>query len=306
MRRPDTLVLVAFVATVLIGGTNFVAVRLSNRELAPFWGAGLRFAIAALVLFAMARAMGVTLPRGRALRAVAVFGLLNFFASYALGYWALLEAPAALASTLVALVPLLTFAMAISQGMERFTWRGVAGGSVAVAGVGIVFADQLRAVPLVSVLALLLMAIAIAVSTIVAKRLPRLHPVATNAVAMVPGAAALVALSFFAGERPTLPTQPEVWLAVLYLATVGSVGLFIGFLYIVQRWTASATSYATVLFPIVTVALGAILAGELVSGQFLIGTLLVMVGVYLGALAQPGATAIAAPPARRGSAASPP
>lgn len=34
-----------FATVVLVGGGNFVAVRFSNRELAPFWGAGLRFAL---------------------------------------------------------------------------------------------------------------------------------------------------------------------------------------------------------------------------------------------------------------------
>lgn len=48
-------------------GTNFVAVRFSNQELPPFWGAGLRFAAAALVLSAAAALGRFPLPRGRAL-----------------------------------------------------------------------------------------------------------------------------------------------------------------------------------------------------------------------------------------------
>src|SRR5207253_1358883 len=47
-----------------------------------------------------------------------------------------------------------------------------------------------------------------------------------------------------------------------------------------------SSSYVTVLFPVVAVALGAILAGELVSAQFLVGAALVMVGTYAGALAR--------------------
>ena len=305
MRRPDALVLAVFAATVLIGGTNFVAVRLSNRELAPFWGAGFRFAVAATLLLLYARAARITLPRGRAVGALIVFGLINFGLSYAIAYWALLEAPAALASTVVALVPLLTFAMAVSQGMEPFHWRGVAGGAVALVGVGIVFADQLRVVPLASLIAVFAFTFVIAIATIIAKRLPRAHPVAINGVAMVPGAVSLLILSVVAGERPTLPSDVAVWAAFLYLATVGSMGLFIGFFYVVQRWTASATSYATVLFPVVTVALGALLAGESVTLPFAIGTGLVMLGTYLGALSA-SAAAVDAPPVPRASSASRP
>ena len=55
-----------------------------------------------------------------------------------------------------------------------------------------------------------------------------------------------------------------------------------------MRWTASASAYMTVLFPVVTVALGAALAGEIASVQFVVGALLVMVGTYVGALSPSG------------------
>ena len=307
MRRPDALVLLAFVAVVLIGGSNFVAVRFSNRELPPFWGAGLRFAIAAALLLAFAAWRRVPLPLGRALPGVLFFGVLNFGVTYALAYWGLLEAPSALAATLVALVPLLTFFMATALGMERFRWGGVLGGGIAVGGVAIVFADQLRAtVPPASLLALFLQTVGIAGSTVLLKRLPRTHPIGTNAVAMVPGAAFLLILSALAGERMALPTRTDVWIAFLYLVTIGAIGLFVGVVYVVTRWTASASAYVTVLFPVVTVALGAILAGEVVSAPFLVGAAFVIAGVYLGALAQPSPRAVAAPPAPRASSASPP
>ncbi len=90
-----------------------------------------------------------------------------------------------------------------------------------------------------------------------------------------------------AREPALLPTRADVWIALAYRVTVGSIGLFAGVVYVVKRWTASASSSMRVLFPIVTVALGAVLAGELVSAPFVLGTLLVMFGVYLGALAQP-------------------
>src|SRR5207302_1653941 len=64
MNRPSTAVLSVFVAVVLIGGTNFVAVRFSNRELPPFWGAGLRFAIAGLLLVGFAAWRRIRLPLG--------------------------------------------------------------------------------------------------------------------------------------------------------------------------------------------------------------------------------------------------
>jgi drug/metabolite transporter (DMT)-like permease len=292
MNRPSATVLLVFVAVVLIGGTNFVAVRFSNRELPPFWGAGLRFAIAGVLLVGFARWRRIPLPLGSLFLGVAVLGVVNFGVAYALAYWGLLEAPSAMAATFVALVPLMTFFMATALGMERFRWGGVVGGAIAVAGVALVFIDQLRAtVPPAALAALFLQAAAVAVSTVLLKRLPRADPIGTNAVAMLCGAAFLLVVAFLARETPVLPSRPEVWIAFLYLATLGGIGLFIGIVFIVLRWTASASAYVTVLFPVVTVAVGAILAGELVSLQFVAGALLVMLGTYVGAFvgARPGA-----------------
>jgi len=100
---------------------------------------------------------------------------------------------------------------------------------------------------------------------------------------MLCGAVFLLVVAVLARETPALPSRPEVWIAFLYLVTLGGIGLFIGVVFIVLRWTASASAYVTVLFPIVTVAVGAILAGELVSFQFVGGALLVMIGTYVGA-----------------------
>ena len=276
--------LAVFAAVVLIGGTNFVAVRFSNRELPPFWGAGLRFAIAGVLLVGFAAWRRIRLPLGSALPGVALLGVVNFGVAYALAYWGLLQAPSAMAATFVALVPLMTFFMATALGMERFRWGGVIGGAIAVAGVAVVFVDQLRAtVAPAALAALFLQAVAVAGSTVLLKRLPRADPIGTNAVAMLCGAVFLLVVAVLARETPALPSRPEVWIAFLYLVTLGGIGLFIGVVFIVLRWTASASAYVTVLFPIVTVAVGAILAGELVSFQFVGGALLVMIGTYVGA-----------------------
>lgn len=284
MRRPSTTVLLVFAVVVIVGGSNFVAVRFSNRELPPFFGAGIRFALAALLLLALSRAMRLPLARGRALAAALAFGTFTFGVTYALAYWGLQTAPAALGATLAALAPLLTFIGAVALGDERFRWSGVLGGLIAIAGVAVIFADQVHDVPVLAVVALTLQAVGIAASTIWTKRLPRAHPVATNAVAMLPGAALLLILAAIAGEPATLPIRSETWIALGYLVASSAV-LFVGLFFIIRRWTASASAYATVLFPVVALIVGALLGGEGVRPTFLVGAALVVAGVYVGALA---------------------
>lgn len=104
---------------------------------------------------------------------------------------------------------------------------------------------------------------------------------------MLAGLAILAPLSLVAAEAWMLPARMDTILAVLYLMTIGSVGLFALFLYVLRRWTATATSYLLVLSPLVTVAVASLLAGEQVSAQFALGGVLVGTGVYVGALNGP-------------------
>lgn len=294
----DRSVLAVFAGVVLIGGSNFVAVRFSNQELAPFWGAALRFALAGALFFAIAAAGRRPLPRGAALVGALAYGLPNFGFSYAFLYWGLQSAPAALGSVAVGLVPLLALLLAAAFGLERLRLRSVAGALLSIVGMAIVFRDQLSAaVPLGSILALLGGALSIAVAIIAAKRLPRSDPFTTNAVGIVPGVAFLLALSALTGERWSLPAHPPAQIAFVYLATIGTIGLFAGALYVLRRWTASATAYGTALAPIITTAEASAIAGELVSLTFIAGAALVLAGVYIGALRQAAQPLVAPHPA---------
>ena len=183
-----------------------------------------------------------------------------------------------------ALTPLFTFGLAIAHRQERFHVQGLLGALIAVVGIGLVFVDQLSAeVPLVSLLLILVAAVAIAESSVIVKAIPRSDPFATNAVAMLTGGGLLLALSLVAGEAWGLPRQAETWAAVGYLVVFGSVVMFALFVFTLQRWTASAVSYVTLLMPLVTVALAAALTDERITPSFVLGGAVILAGVYVGA-----------------------
>ena len=68
-----------------------------------------------------------------------------------------------------------------------------------------------------------------------------------------------------------------------YLIGPGSVAVFVLVLYVLARWSASATSYAFLLFPLVAIVLGGLLLAEPVQPSFLVGGAIVLSGVYIGA-----------------------
>ena len=78
----DRATLVAFLVCALLAGGNAVAVRFSNHELAPLWGATLRFAVATAILLTVVAVLRLPLPRGRALVGSVLYGLLAFAAAF--------------------------------------------------------------------------------------------------------------------------------------------------------------------------------------------------------------------------------
>jgi O-acetylserine/cysteine efflux transporter len=281
---PSQATLLAFAGVVLFGGANAIAVKLTVAELAPFWGAAMRFLAAGALMLLVVVLTRRALPRGRSLGGAALYGLVGFAASYGFAYVGIRDVPAGTVMVLIALTPLLTFGLAIAHRQERFHLQGLLGALIAVVGIGVVFVDQLSAeVPLVALLLVLFAAVAIAESVVIVKAIPRSDPFATNAVAMLTGGALLFVLSLVAGEPLGLPRQAETWAAVGYLVLVGSVVMFALFVFTLQRWTASAVSYVTLLMPLVTVTLAAVLTSERITPSFALGGAVILGGVYVGA-----------------------
>jgi drug/metabolite transporter (DMT)-like permease len=139
-------------------------------------------------------------------------------------------------------------------------------------------------VPLGSLLAAVASAVCIAQAAVLVRRFPAVHPVTMNAVGMTTGAVLLVAGSVLAGEPHLLPQRAATWAAVAYLVVAGSVVVFVLYLVVLRYWAASRAAYAFVLIPFVTVVLSAWLDNEPLGPGLLLGGLLVLAGVYVGAL----------------------
>jgi drug/metabolite transporter (DMT)-like permease len=284
----DTNTYLAFANAVLIGGANFVAVSFSNMELPPLFGAALRFALAALLFFFIMRISGVPLVRGRAAVGAAIYGILGFGAAYAFLYYALVGLAAGTVAVVMAAVPLFTLIMAVLLGQERLSLRGIVGGGLAIAGIAILSLGTLGGdLSPTYLIAAILGAVAASASTVAAKALPNVHPLNMNAIGMASGTLLLIIGSLLFQERWVLPYETNTWLALGWLVVLGSVGLFQLFLYVIRRWTASATVYAVTAMPVVAVVLGAVMLGQPITPAVMVGGALVIFAVYVGAISRP-------------------
>ena len=282
---PDRNILAFFAVFIILVGGGPVAVRIGYAEMAPFWLGLARFGFGAAIFWALALLKGLRVPKGRALFGAVLYGALGVGISMVLLGWGLVKTPASLASILMAMVPLITVLLSTLQGVEAFSSRGLLGSLIAVAGIAFAVGGATSTdLSLPHIGAIILGTGFLAQSGVVIKRYPPNPPIMTNAIAMTVGAIILTIASLVTGETWVIPTQLSTWAAFSYLVIFVTVIAFMFYLQVLNNWSASGTSYGFVIIPLVTIIVASILSNEQITVNFLIGSVLVLTGVLVGAL----------------------
>lgn len=281
-RRKAALPWLAFAFCCLVWGSTFLFIRIGNDSLPPVWGATLRLTIASVLLTAIALAVRAPWPRGAPLTAALWFGAVDFGVSLPLLYWGEQTVPSGLAAIMYATLPLSTSLFARGFGLEPLRRGTIAAAALAILGVSVLFSTQLGGhYSRFALAAVFLGAATAALSGVLLKRSPGAHPLWTNAVAHGVGAVMCALISTALGESHALPVGRE-WIPVLYLTIVGSIGAFVVFAWLLQRWSASRLSFIAVITPVVAVLLGVLVRGEQLSAANLSGAGVILIAAALG------------------------
>lgn len=282
---PERSVLIAFFFFILAAGGASVAVRITYQEMAPFWTGASRFTLGALIFWGIAAIQKLPIPKGKAFWGAVLFGTLTVGLTFLFASWALVVIPASLYQILMAMVPLMTLFLSAFHGVEAITRRGIFGAFLAVLGVAVTVGGASSAnFSLPHIGAVILAAAFLAEGGVLVKKFPPNPPIITNAIGMTTGALILMAASVISGESWTLPTQVNTITAFVYLTLVVTVMAFLLYMFVLGKWTASGTSYGFVLLPLVTMVAAALIAREEITLNFLLGAVLVLAGVFVGAL----------------------
>ena len=290
---PTPSIKLATLATlVAIWGTTWAVIRVGLRGIPPVTGVALRFALAGVVLVAVAFAIGL---RGKRLLAPlwlwAVHGLCTFAASYGIVYWAEQYLPTGLTAVLFATYPLFVAALAhfLLPG-ERLSVLNVAGLPLGLVGVAVLFGpDLLRALQgggdrrLAFTCAVMLLApLASAIASVAIKRWGGgVHPVPLNAGSMLFGAAVMGALAALVERGRPLQFDGSSIGAVLYLALLGTAVTFTLYFWLLKHMLATHLALTAYAIPVVAVIVGALVFGEPITARLLLGAALVVAGTAL-------------------------
>ena len=275
-------VAVTFVACALVWGSTFLAIRFGNEAVPPLWAAAIRLAIASVLLFGITRIIGTPLPRGRALRGAALWGLFSLGVNLSLLYVGEQTVPSGISAVLFATVPLSTALLAAAFGVERLVTRKLVAAAIAIGGVAVIFAGELGvAVPFTGLLTIFGAATAAAFGNVLLKREPSPPVFALNAIGTAVAAVVCLVASFLAGESHAIPVTAAAWIPLLYLTLAGSLGAFVLFSWLVTHWTVSNASLVGVTVPVIAVILGGVVKAEQPAPLTYLGGAIVITAIFI-------------------------
>jgi len=272
----------------LIWGSTWLFIKLGLNDLPPLTFAGIRFLIAAIILFALIAVRRVPLPRTRRdLILLAVTGVLSFSLNYGLVFWGEQYISSGLAALLQSTLP--AFGLIIAHyylPRERMTLLRMAGVLLGVVGVGVIFSNQLAVSgprALWGSAALVLSAFCAAYANVLVKAYGlNLQPSVLAAGQMLFGLIPLLLIGIpLEGNPLKFHWTPIAWISMLYLAIVGTVIAFLLYYWLMHNMDVTKTMLIALVTPVVAVVLGMLVLKEELNWRTLVGGAMIMSGIGL-------------------------
>jgi len=285
--RLDAVAVSAMVILCLLWGVQQVVIKLTAPDITPVLQAGLRSAIATLLVFAWLRLRGVKLFEHDGSLPAGILAGVMFGAEFALIYHGLQFTSASRAVILLYTAP---FWVALGAHWlipgERIRRVQLFGLIAAFSGILVAFGDSLRlpnATELFGDLLLLGGGFLWGATTVVIKAssLSRLHPGKTLLYQLAISALMLPLISLSLGEAGIVALTPfAIGSLALQSIVVAAISYLVWF-WLMTRYPASRLSAFSFLTPLFGVAAGALWLKETITWPLLLALLLVGAGIYL-------------------------
>ena len=278
-----------YTITILIWGSTWLGIKFQLGMVDPALSVAYRFALAALILFVwcFARRLPMRFSRSEHFY-IAMQGVFLFGVNYLLFYLAELQITSGLAAVVfstIVIMNLLNGRLFLGTPIEL---RVLLGGALGMVGLVLLFWPEMAAVnfsgPVVVGVLLCFAATYLAsLGNIISARNQRqkLPIVQTNAFGMAYGSLCMVLVVIVSGTHLTIDLSSTYLISLAYLALFGSIIAFGCYLSLVGRIGPGRAAYATLLFPIVALALSTIWEDYHWSFSSLCGILLILCGNYL-------------------------
>jgi drug/metabolite transporter (DMT)-like permease len=283
--RLSPFLIACLAATWLIWGSTYLAIKFALLSFPPFYQMGTRFLIAGAILFAWQWARGRPLPTPREWRSAAIIGTLLLVSGMGFTAYAEQTVASGLVVAYIAIIPLIVTAMNLPFGF-RPTPVELLGMIVGFAGVLMLIRGAAFTASPAGLAAITVACASWSLGSVLSQRKFRLAPGAMGfASEMLCGSVLLLALSALLGERPAWPPESLAAGSWAYLVVFGSLLAFNAYMMLLGNVSAALASSYTFVNPVIALALGIWLGGEIVTpfewlaaGVITVGVVLVVLG----------------------------
>jgi drug/metabolite transporter (DMT)-like permease len=269
---------------VLLWSTGFVGAKYGLPYADPFVFLSVRILLAALLLFALARALRMPVRIGRT--AIARSGLIGFFlhACYLGGVFFSISQglPAGVAAVVTSLQPVLVSLIAVKVLGEQLRIRQVAGLFIGLVGVVMVLGPSIDSqIPLAAIIAILVALIGSTTATLLQKKLGADIPLISGTAYQYLLSGCVLGVIALATQGTSITWSLRFTAAFVWLVLVLSVGAILLLLWLLNSGSAAKVSSLFYLVPPATAIEAFFLFGEKVNTQGLLGIGITALGVWL-------------------------
>lgn len=225
-------------------------------------------------------------PQPKQWRTILILALLNFVLSNGLSTWGVQYISSGLGAILGAIFPIWVVLIRLFRG-EKLPQLSLVGMLICFLGVCMVFSEHLkdflrpdfRFGIMLSLTATFTWAFGMLYTK---KKAASFNPYFSLGLQMLISSIFLFSVIGATGTTIPLSEIPAIsWWSIAYLVVVGSVLTFMAFIYALQKLPAEINSIYAYINPIVAVLLGAILFDEALTGSILVGSSILLGGLYL-------------------------
>jgi drug/metabolite transporter (DMT)-like permease len=272
----------------LIWSTTWIFIKIGLGDLPPIAFSSARFLLSVAILFAVIRIKGIALPRSaKEWRLIVLTGVLQFSINYSAVFWSEQYITSGLAAVLQATIPV--FGLAIGWMFlpdERITFQKVAAIILGIAGVAVIFIDQLRIenwLAFAGCVAVVIGAYAAAQASVLTKaKASNIHPAAFVFCQMLCGLPLIIGYSLIKEGNPLTYNWSGTALGcILYLAVFGSVVAFWLYYWLLHRVESTKAMMISLVTPLLAVVIGAVTLGERLPPQTFFGGIMIVGSIAL-------------------------
>jgi drug/metabolite transporter (DMT)-like permease len=286
----DPRILLPFILITLIWSSTWIVIKDQLGEVPPTWSVTYRFIIASAAMFAVARLSGAPLGIGRRGHMyAAALGIPQFFLNFNFVYAAEQYITSGLVAVVFALLLVPNSALAWLFFRQRVTGFFLIGSAVALAGVALLFVQEIRTSPLptdrilIGIGLTLLGVLAASVANVMqVSEGMRSRPISSLlAWAMLYGVLLNATYAFATQGPPIFESRIGYWAGLIYLGLIASAIAFTFYFRIVRAIGPARAAYSSVLVPIIAMGISTIFEGYRWSLLAALGGLLAVAGLII-------------------------